>query len=79
MESDWQTRAGPAHRPTPGPGSRARTRTACGTPSSRVTKLRQWCIPYTKYTYARPAGPNITLVRGVRPRKECAARSSGPQ
>src|SRR2546421_4307202 len=32
-----------------------------------------------KYTYACPAGPNMTSVRAVRPREECAARSRGPR
>src|ERR1700730_16079485 len=32
-----------------------------------------------KYTYACPGGPNMTSVRAVRPRAECAARSRGPR
>src|SRR5712692_1389823 len=80
MPSARVTNPGPPHLPTPGPGSSARTNTAWGTPSSRVTKLRHQCMPYVKYTYAWPGAPNITSVRGVRrPPREWAARSLGPR
>jgi hypothetical protein len=42
------------------------------------TTFMQKCIPYVKYTYACPGGPNITAFRPVRPRYACDAGSAAP-
>ena len=37
-------------RPSPASGSSARTSTAAAWPAGSQTRLRQWCMPYVKYT-----------------------------
>ncbi len=50
---------------SPSSGSSARTRTALPSPEDRVTTfIIQW-LPYVKYTYSRPGGPNIVALRAV--------------
>jgi hypothetical protein len=49
-------------------GSNALINTAAAYPFLSVTAFTQWCIPYTRYTYATPGFPNITSVRAVLPR-----------
>jgi len=46
----------------------ARSSTAEAVPGGMQTRLTQKCMPYVKYTYACPGGPNITALRAVRPR-----------
>src|SRR3982074_1648528 len=57
MSSARHTRPGPEARPTPGPGSIARTSTACGRPSDRGNEMRQGGIPYGRDTWGPAAAP----------------------
>src|SRR5687768_538601 len=87
--SAWQRRPGPAQsslrsssprrpriRSVPSVGSSARSSTAAARPSSSQTRLRHQWIPYERYTYAWPGGPNIDALRGVGPRNPWLAGSS---
>ena len=47
-----------AHVPDPSSGSSARISTAAPTPSASQTALSRAWMPYERYTYARPGGPN---------------------
>ena len=80
MPSAWQSLPGPEHKPrsdstprrarmrsTPSCGSSARISTASALPASAQTKFRHQWIPYERYTYAWPGGPNIDALRAVRP------------
>ena len=57
-------------------GSSALIRTASARPGSAHTKFRHQWMPYERYTYAKPAGPNMTAFRSVRPRNPWLAGSS---
>ena len=51
----------------PSSGSSARISTAAPTSGGSQTALSSAWIPYERYTYARPGGPNRVAVRAVRP------------
>jgi hypothetical protein len=55
-----------------------RIKIAAGYPTLPVTMFNIQCMPYVKYTYQWPAGPNIGAFRFVRPREACEALSRGP-
>src|SRR3989344_7690221 len=63
---------GPFHSPTP------RMSTADGYPSVSVTILSIQYMPYTRYTYQCPGGPNMGAVLSVKPKRPWQALSSGP-
>jgi len=76
MPIAWHSRAGPeascfgvprraAAISSPATIRPARSKTADAVPAGPHTRLTQKCMPYVKYTYACPGGPNITAVRGV--------------
>ena len=58
-------------------GSSARSSTAAPVPSSAQTTFAHQWIPYERYTYRWPGGPNMAAFRVVRPRYEWLAGSSG--
>ncbi len=61
----------------PSIGSTARSRTALASPRGRVTTfIIQW-LPYVKYTYSRPGGPNIVALKSVMRRFPWLAASPG--
>ncbi len=53
--------------PIPSSGSSARISTAAPTPSASHTALSRAWMPYERYTYARPGGPNKGADRAVSP------------
>src|SRR5262249_35185640 len=62
----------------PSTGAPERKSTALAHPVSPHTTLAHQCMPYVKYTYKWPGGPNMTRLRGVSPRYAWLPGSSSP-
>src|SRR5581483_5823199 len=89
IASAWHSFPGPEHNARsastprracivsiPCVGASARMSTASARPGSAHTKFTHQWIPYERYTYAWPGGPNIDAFRSVGPRNPWLAGSS---